>query len=141
MNTDEIREKVSKCRDADEMRVYTYEVLTKIDRLREEHEMVCRDQKRLSDSQIDVVEVIESLEKDVLERCKKARSLILFNENPKSIEHRTKEAIKSNLPTKKALKEAVEEGSHGEELTFGEEMVCTLLMDMVKQAIDSAGGK
>jgi len=104
LNTDEIRKKIpewnGKIRDRKvsidvyySIRVDLIETLNEIDQLREELQMVRRDQKNLSDSQIDVVETIESLEKDILQKCKAARSLILFNEHPKSVEQRIRNAI------------------------------------------------
>ena len=89
---------------------------------------------------LDKMDEMDKLEKELDK--KEAYITELFDEcetcRPK-IEQRTKEAIKSNLPTKKEFKESVKQGSPDEPLTIGEEMVCTLLMDMVKQAIDSAG--
>ena len=113
----------------DEIRGVRLAAANEIDRLREELKMVRRDQEKLSNSQIDVVEVIESLERDVLGRCKDARSLILFNENPKAIEQRTKDACFKAMY------------AYLNEHTEGPRTYAHWTYDGIKHAIDSAGEK
>ena len=51
---------------------------------RKELEMYKRTNRELSDTQIDIVEIIERLETDIVDRCGEARKEIIFHEDRKA---------------------------------------------------------